>query len=151
MNSLTNEDQLAPERRKDYFYLKSNSKTISMALSSKFEIPLRTVINFSRTSIQVPVQDEENIISINELTWTSFNSNGSYSFWDNKLKVSGGLSYLANKGTNSISLYSFNAGTEVKIIKGMKVVLSGHTQMRSTKDETTLNTSGLFFSFRYNF
>ena len=151
MNSLTNEDQLAPERRKDYFYQKSDSKTISMALSSKFEIPLRTVINFSRTSIQVPVQDEENIISINELTWTSFNSNGSYSFWDNKLKVSGGLSYLANKGTNPISLYSFNAGTEVKIIKEMKVVLSGHTQMRSTKDETTLNTSGLFFSFRYNF
>ena len=103
MNSLTNEDQLATERRNDYFYQRSDSKTISIALSSKFEIPLRTVINFSRTSIQVPVQDEENIISFNELTWTSFNSNGRYSFWGNKLKVSAGLSYLSNKGTTPIS------------------------------------------------
>ncbi len=151
MNSLTNEDRLATERRNDYFYQRSDSKTISIALSSKFEIPLRTVINFSRTSIQVPVQDEENIISFNELTWTSFNSNGRYSFWGNKLKVSAGLSYLSNKGTTPISLYGFNAGTEVNIIKRMKAVLTGHLQMRSTDDETTLNTSGLLFSFRYNF
>ncbi len=151
MNNLTNEDQLATERHKDFFYQKSDSKTISMALSSKFEMPLRTVINYSRTSIQVPVQDENKNISINELTWTSINSNGSYSFWENKLKVSGGLSYLTNKGSTPISLYGFNAGAEMKVIQGMKAVLSGHMQMRSTDDETTLNTSGLLFSFRYNF
>ncbi len=151
MNTLTNEDQLAQERRKDYFFQKSDSKTISIALSSKFDSPFRSIVNVSRTSVQVPYKNDDNSIDSNELIWTSLNSNGSYTFFKDRLRVSAGLSYLSNKGTTPISLYGIKGGAEGKIMNGMKAVLSGHIQMRSTEEETTLNTSGLLFSFRYNF
>ena len=151
VNSLTNEDVLAGDRIKGYFFQKSDSKTISTALSTKFYRPLRTVFNISRTAIQVPIQDNEGLIYFNELTWTSVNTKGSYSFWNNRLKVTGGLSYLSNKGTTPIKLYGFNSGIEINIVNGMKAFLTGYMQMRSTEKETALNTSGVLLSLRYNF
>jgi hypothetical protein len=151
MNSIANEDQLAQKRGKDYFYQRSNSKSISMALSSKFVIPLRTVINYSRTSIQVPVQDIDGNISANELVWTSVSGNGHYSFLNNKLKINAGLTYLTNKGTTPLSLYGLKSGVDYSILKGMSATLSGHIQMRNDNSGFSLNTSGFLFSFRYNF
>jgi len=151
VNNIVNEDQLAGDRKKDYFYQKSDSKTISIALSSRFSIPLRTVANFSRTSIQVPVQDIDGNMSKNELVWTSISGNGNYSFWNNKLKVNGGLTYLSNKGTTPISLYGIKGGADFNVLKGMYASLSGHLQMRNDDSEFSLNTSGFLFSFRYNF
>jgi len=151
LNSLTNKDLLAGERKKGYFFQKSDSKTVSTALSTKYKIPLRTVLNISRTAIQVPIQDEDGFIYFNELTWTTFNTKGSYSLWDNRLKITGGLSYLTNKGTTPIKLYGINSGIEYNIMSGMNALLTGQIQMRSTKEETAINTSGVLFSFRYNF
>ena len=151
INSIVNQDQLAEDRKKDYFYPKSDSKTISLALSTSFSIPLRTVTNFSRTSIQVPVQDELGDMSTNELIWTSISANGNYAFWNNKLKVNGGLTYLSNKGTTPISLYGFKSGADIKVLKGMYASFSGHIQMRDDNSGLSLNTSGFLFSFRYNF
>ncbi len=151
VNSLSNKDLLSGERKKGYFYQKSDSKTISTALSTKYTSLLRSVFNVSRTAIQVPVQNDDGLIYFNELTWTSVNTKGSYSFWNNRLKVTGGLSYLSNKGTTPIQLYGFNSGIEINIMNGMKAFLTGHMQMRSTEKETALNTSGVLFSLRYNF
>ncbi len=151
INSIVNEDQLVQDRKKDYFYPKSDSKTISLALSTSYSIPLRTVTNFSRTSIQVPIQDELGDVSSNELIWTSISTNGNYAFWSNKLKVNSGLTYLSNKGTTPISLYGFKSGADIKVLKGMYASLSGHVQMRNDDNGLSLNTSGFLFSFRYNF
>jgi len=151
VNKIVNEDQLAGDRKTDYFFQKSDSKTMSLALSSHFSIPLRTIANFSRTSIQVPVQDIDGNISANELVWTSISGNGHYSFFNNKLKVNAGLTYLTNKGTTPISLYGFKSGVDYTIINGMTASLSGHVQMRDDNSGFSLNTSGFLFSFRYNF
>jgi len=151
VNKIVNEDQLAGDRKTDYFFQKSDSKTMSLALSSHFSIPLRTIANFSRTSIQVPVQDIDGNISANELVWTSISGNGHYSFFNNKLKVNAGLTYLTNKGTTPISLYGFKSGADYTIINGMTASLSGHVQMRDDNSGFSLNTSGFLFSFRYNF
>jgi hypothetical protein len=124
---------------------------MSLALSSHFSIPLRTIANFSRTSIQVPVQDIDGNISANELVWTSISGNGHYSFFNYKLKVNAGLTYLTNKGTTPISLYGFKSGADYTIINGMTASLSGHVQMRDDNSGFSLNTSGFLFSFRYNF
>ena len=151
VNKIVNEDQLAGDRKTDYFFQKSDSKTMSLALSSHFSIPLRTIANFSRTSIQVPVQDIDGNISANELVWTSISGNGHYSFFNYKLKVNAGLTYLTNKGTTPISLYGFKSGADYTIINGMTASLSGHVQMRDDNSGFSLNTSGFLFSFRYNF
>ena len=151
VNKIVNEDQLAGERKTDYFFRKSDSKTMSLALSSHFSIPLRTIANFSKTSIQVPVQDIDGNISANELVWTSISGNGHYSFFNYKLKVNAGLTYLTNKGTTPISLYGFKSGADYTIINGMTASLSGHVQMRDDNSGFSLNTSGFLFSFRYNF
>jgi hypothetical protein len=151
VNKIVNEDQLAGDRKTDYFFQKSDSKTMSLALSSHFSIPLRTIANFSRTSIQVPVQDIDGNISANELVWTSISGNGHYSFFNYKLKVNAGLTYLTNKGTTPISLYGFKSGADYTIINGMTASLSGHVQMRDVNSGFSLNTSGFLFSFRYNF
>ena len=151
VNSLSNEDMLAGDRLKGYFFQKSDSKTISTALSTKYTLPLRSVFNVSRTAIQVPIQNDDGSITFNELSWTSVNTKGSYSFWNNRLKVTGGLSYLSNKGTTPITLFGFNSGVEINILNGMKAFLTGHMQMRRTEKETGLNTSGVLFSLRYNF
>jgi len=151
VNNIVNEDQLAAERKTDYFFQKSDSKTMSLALSSHFSIPLRTIANFSRTSIQVPVQDIDGNISANELVWTSVSGNGHYSLLNNKLKINTGLTYLTNKGTTPISLYGFKSGIDYNILKGMSASLSGNIQMRNDDSGFSLNTSGFLFSFRYNF
>jgi len=151
VNKIVNEDQLAGDRKTDYFFQKSDSKTMSLALSSHFSIPLRTIANFSRTSIQVPVQDIDGNISANELVWTSISGNGHYSFFNNKLKVNAGLTYLTNKGTTPISLYGFKSGADYTIINGMTASLSGHVHIRDDNSGFSLNTSGFLFSFRYNF
>ena len=151
VNKIVNEDQLAGDRKTDYFFQKSDSKTMSLALSSHFSIPLRTIANFSRTSIQVPVQDIDGNISANELVWTSISGNGHYSFFNYKLKVNAGLTYLTNKGTTPISLYGFKSGADYTIINGMTASLSGHVHIRDDNSRFSLNTSGFLFSFRYNF
>ena len=151
VNKIVNEDQLAGDRKTDYFFQKSDSKTMSLALSSHFSIPLRTIANFSRTSIQVPVQDIDGNISANELVWTSISGNGHYSFFNYKLKVNAGLTYLTNKGTTPISLYGFKSGADYTIINGMTASLSGHVHIRDDNSGFSLNTSGFLFSFRYNF
>ena len=151
VNKIVNEDQLAGDRKTDYYFQKSDSKTMSLALSSHFSIPLRTIANFNRTSIQVPVQDIDGNISANELVWTSISGNGHYSFFNYKLKVNAGLTYLTNKGTTPISLYGFKSGADYTIINGMTASLSGHVQMRDDNSGFSLNTSGFLFSFRYNF
>ncbi|MFQ6678470.1 MAG: hypothetical protein ACE5D0_09135 [Fidelibacterota bacterium] len=151
LNSLTNKDLLAGERKKGFFFQKSDSKTVSTALSTKYGIPLRTVFNVSRTIIQVPIQNESGLIYFNELAWTTINTKGSYSIWNNRLKITGGLSYLTNTGTTPIKMYGINSGVEYNIMAGMNALLTGNIQIRSTKEETAINTSGVLFSFRYNF
>lgn len=151
VNSLANEDLLAEDRKTDYFFQKSDSKTISTALSSMFETPLRTVFSISRTAIQVPVQNVDGSNSFHELTWTVLNSDGSYSLFKNKLKLNAGLSYLSNSGTTPVTLYGIKGGAEYFVLKGMTASLNGQLQMKTTAEETTLNTSVLLFSFRYNF
>ena len=97
------------------------------------------------------MQDIEGNINSNELVWTSISGNGNYSFWNNKLKVNGGLTYLSNKGTTPISLFGIKGGADYNFLKGMYASLSGQLQMRDDDSEFSLNTSGFLFSFRYNF
>jgi len=78
---------------------------------------------------------------------------GQYALLENRLKTTGGLNIINNRGITDISLYGLTAGVDYKIKDQMTLTLDGDIQLvhDRSKRKLELNTSGLLLTFRYNF
>ena len=62
MGNVTNVDQLVKKRSTGYLFPKTDSKTISINLSSTFPSQLKTITQFSRTKLEIPSMDGNKLI-----------------------------------------------------------------------------------------
>lgn len=152
-NTVRNQDNLASERRRDYFFQKTDVRTYSITLSSRYTFPLRTMVNLSNSELTVPIMGTGGDPILSKVVWTTLSLRGQYALLENRLKTTGGLNIINNRGITDISLYGLTAGVDYKIQDQMALTLDGDIQLvhDRSKRKLELNTSGLLLTFRYNF
>ena len=153
-NSMINTDKLAGQRMAGYFFPGSDSKSVTLSLASRFQSPLRTMLNVSLMDLFIPSLDYEGNVIKNTITWKTLGVNGKYALQDNKINLTGGLSYIKNESLTTVSsVIDLRGGADYKLLQDFSLSFSGQLQIivNETAKETKLNTSGILISFRYNF
>ena len=153
-NRMTNTDKLAGQRMVGYFFPGSDSKSVTLSFASRFQSPLRTMLNVSLMDLFIPSLDYEGNVIKNTITWKTLGLNGRYSLQDNKINLTGGLSYIKNESLTTVSsVIDLRGGADYKLRQDFVLSFTGQLQIvvNETAKETKLNRSGILISFRYNF
>mgnify|MGYP002526622466 CR=1 FL=1 len=106
-----------------------------------------------RDLFNTSVEYEGNEIK-NTIRWKTLGRNGKYAMQDNKINLSGGMSYIKNESLTTVSsVINLRGGADYKLRQDFSLSFSGQLQIvvNETAKETKLNTSGILISFRYNF
>jgi hypothetical protein len=153
-NTVINTDKLSGDRASGYFFSGSDSKSITVSIVSRFQSPLRTMLNLSAMDLLIPSLDMEGNTIKNTISWKTFGLKGKYSLQNNKINLTGGLSYIRNKSLTTVSsIFDFRGGADYKLRQDITLSFTGQLQavINETSKEIKLNTSGILMSFRYNF
>ena len=177
-NSITYTDIIATDekyndkpRRSDYLFQKTDTKTFSANISSRFPFPLRTNISFNNNKIFIPMKDDNLNIIKNTISWTSAGLNGTYLLKDNLIRVSAGFDYMTNgSDSNSVQIIGSKIGLDWDIIENLIFSIKGNIRMNRVlankedgidNDEDgkidnsgeiwSTSNSGLVFSINYRF
>ena len=153
-NTVINTDKLSGDRASGYFFSGSDSKSITVSIASRFQSPLRTMLNLSAMDLLIPSLDMEGNMIKNTISWKTLGLNGKYSLQNNKINLTGGLSYIRNKSLTTVSsIFDFRGGADYRLRQDITLSFTGRLQavINETSKEIKLNTSGILMSFRYNF
>ena len=140
-NSITYKDVIETDekyadkpRRDDYLFQKSDTRTISANLSSRFSFPLRTVISFNKTQIFIPMMDENLNVIKDEIGWTSGGLSGSYSLKNNSIRINSGLDYMTNGNTDdSVQILGFKLGADWDLLSNLVFSLKSNIRFNRIK------------------
>ena len=140
-NSITYKDVIATDekyldnpRRDDYLFQKSDTRTISANVSSRFSIPLRTVISFNKTQIFIPMMDENLNVIKNEIGWTSGGINGTYAVKNNSLRLTSGLDYMTNgNNDDSVQILGFKIGADWDLLNNLILSIKSNIRLNRMK------------------
>ena len=126
---------------------------MSITLSTRFQIPLKTTTAFNRTKIIIPYLDENNSPRKQENSWTSFSTSAQYSLFKNKLRFRSGLDFMTNGKTDNTGtqLYGSKFGFDWDIINKLTLSFSSSIRMNSSNDEWNVNSSGFNTTLGYRF
>ena len=135
LNSITYRDNLANDRNKDYFFQKSETQSISATLSTRFNIPIKTVWTFNQTMVKVPYLDQNNIAQKQLNTWTSISTSAQFGIWNNKLRLKSGLDFTTNGKTDNTStkLYGAKIGGDWDILERLTMSLNSSIRINNSK------------------
>ena len=167
----TDEKYLDNPRKDDYLFQKSDTRTYSANVSSRFPFPLRTVISFNKTQIFIPMMDENLNMIKNEIAWTSGSLNGTYSLNDNSIRINSGVDYMTNgNDKNSVQIIGGKLGFDWDILNNLVFSAKSNIRMNriiANKDDGLDNdndgkidnlgevwstsNSGIIFSLNYRF
>ena len=130
----TDEKYADKPRRDDYLFQKSDTRTISANLSSRFPFPLRTVISFNKTQIFIPMMDENLNVIKDETGWTSGGLSGSYSLKNNSIRINSGLDYMTNGNTDdSVQILGFKIGADWDLLSNLVFSLKSNIRFNRIK------------------
>ena len=140
-NSITYKDVIATDekyldnpRRDDYLFQKSDTRTISANVSSRFSIPLRTVISFNKTQIFIPMMDENLNVIKNEIGWTSGGINGTYAVKNNTMRLTSGLDYMTNgNNDDSVQILGFKIGADWDLLNNLILSIKSNIRLNRMK------------------
>lgn len=130
----TDEKYLDNPRRDDYLFQKSDTRTISANISSRFSIPLRTVISFNKTQIFIPMMDENLNVIKNEIGWTSGGINGTYAVKNNTMRLTSGLDYMTNgNNDDSVQILGFKIGADWDLLNNLILSIKSNIRLNRMK------------------
>ena len=95
-NSITYTDNLYRDRKKDYFFQKSETKSLSATIANRFIFPLKTNSSFNATQVIIPYLNSENVAKKRTDKWTSISNSLSYAIERFKLNIGGGFDFTSN-------------------------------------------------------
>ena len=126
VSSITYLDNLASQRKADYFFSKSETQSFSATFSTRFNIPLKTSSTFNKTMINTPYLDANNIASVQQNAWTSLSTSSQYSFFKNKLRSRIGFDFTSNgvKGPLATKLFGAKLGGDWDILDKLTLTLN---------------------------
>ena len=134
INSITYLDNLSRDRKKDYFFQKSETKSISATISNRFSFPLKTNSSFNLTQISVPYLDSDNEAKKRIDKWTSISNSLSYNLDKFKVNIGGGFDFTSNGKNNnpSINLYGLKFNADWDIIDKLILSFNISTRLNNT-------------------
>ena len=139
VNSITYKDNLSSERNKDYFFQKSETQTLSVTVSTRFQFPLKTSSTFNQTKVFVPYLDENNLPYKQENSWTSVSTSAQYALFKNRLRFRGGIDFMTNGETDdaSIKLYGGKFGSDWDILNKLTLTFNSSIRINDSKAYTS--------------
>ena len=167
----TDEKYSGIRRRDDYLFQKADSKTYSLNISSRFPFPLRTVFSMNRTEIFIPMMNADLEPYRNELSMTSLGLSGTYSLFENRVRLSSGSDYMTHGDDDSaVKIIGGKIGCEWDIFNSLVLNAKGNIRFThapenkndeidndndgkvdNTGEEWSTNSSGLMISLGYRF
>ena len=133
-NSITYIDNLYKNRKKDYFFQKSETKSISATMTNRFIFALKTNSSFNITQVIIPYLNSENVAKKRTDKWTSISNSFSYAIERFKLNIGGGFDFTSNgqKSNPSINLYGFKLNAEWDIVESLVLNFNFSTRYNNT-------------------
>ncbi|MFQ6605068.1 MAG: hypothetical protein ACE5D8_05865 [Fidelibacterota bacterium] len=169
-NTIRSVDNFANDRRRNYLFPKTDTRAYGINMSSRFASELRTVISTSLTELELPTFNTKGEIVKKPYLWMMVALNGTYPIWGNKLRLIGGLDWMASQGDINSSLYGFKIGGDYEIIEHLVANLSANFRWLHTPvfnrdkidndqngktdeflESWELNSSGILLSLGYRF
>ena len=137
-NSITYVDNLSKDRKKDYFFQKSETKSLSVTIANRFNFPLKTNSSFNLTQVIIPYINSENVAKRRTDEWTSISNSLSYAIEQFNLNVGGGFDFTSNgKNSNpSINLYGLKLNAEWDIVESLVLNFNFFTRFNNTITKT---------------
>ena len=135
INSITYSDNLSRFRKKDYFFQKSETKSISATISNRFNSSLKTNSSFNLTEISIPYLDSENVAKKRIDRWTSLSNSLSYKLEKFSVNIGGGFDFTSNGKNNnpSIKLYGIKFNADWDIVDNLILSFNLLTRLNNTK------------------
>ena len=134
INSITYSDNLSRDRRKDFFFQKSETKSISATISNRFNFSLKTNSSINITEISIPYLDSENVVKKRINKWTSISNSLSYNLEKFKVNIGGGFDFTSNGKNNnpSISLYGLKFNSDWDIVNNLILSFNISSRLNNT-------------------
>ena len=134
INSITYLDKLSRDRKNDYFFQKSETKSFSATIANRFTFPLRTNSSFNFTQVSIPYLDGENVAKKRIDKWTSISNSLNYTIEKLRLKIGGAFDFTSNgKNSNpSINLYGLKLNSEWDLVENLILSFNFSTRINNT-------------------
>ena len=159
LGNVTNSDNLASKRSKNFFFSKTDSRTISLNLSSKFSSQLNTITQISQTKLDVPSFNDGQLIKT-LYVWNNISLSSSYQIIEDTMRLQAGISLMDNKSQIRSQLVSLRAGADYRLQNSLSInvvsflrfnYLSDNQGLDSYEKGFDMNASGVICSINYKF
>lgn len=159
LGNVTNLDNLASKRASSFFFPKTDTRSISLTVSSRFSSQLNTITQISQTKLDVPSLNGGVLVK-NPYVWSSISVSTNYQLIDNILRLQGGLSLMDNKSQLRSQLLSLRAGGDYKLQNNVSInlvsflrfnYLSNNQGLDTYQEGLDMSASGIICSINYNF
>ena len=152
LGGVTNLDNLSNKRSSAYLFPKTDSKTISINLSSIFPSELKTVTQFSQTKLDIPSMSENKLVKT-LYTWTNFSISANYRLLNNRMLARGAISLMDSRSKINSQLLGIRAGADYQIQTNLSATLVGYIRVYSVPSQKFVetNSSGIVVTLNYNF
>ena len=152
LGGVTNLDNLSNKRSSAYLFPKTDSKTISINLSSIFPSELKTVTQFSQTKLDIPSMNENKLVKTS-YTWTNFSISANYRLLNNRMLARGAISLMDSRSKINSQLLGIRAGADYQMQTNLSATLVGYIRVYSVPSQKFVetNSSGIVVTLNYNF
>ena len=169
MGSVTNIDNLTDKRSTTFLFPKTDSKTMSISLSSTYPSQLKTIALISQTKLQIPSMIGTKLIKT-PYTWTHMSFSANKKFLQDKMLARGAISLLNSKSHIKSKLLGLRAGADYRIQENLSAAIMGQIRFNyvpSYKNDKVdndrdgkvdnagevldINSSGIILTLQYNF
>ena len=150
---------MASKRSKNFFFSKTDSRTISLNLSSKFSSQLNTITQISQTKLDVPSFNDGQLIKT-LYVWNNISLSSSYQIIEDTMRLQAGISLMDNKSQIRSQLVSLRAGADYRLQNSLSInvvsflrfnYLSDNQGLDSYEKGFDMNSSGVICSINYKF
>ena len=167
--NINNLDNLIKKRSESYLFPKTDSKTISMTLSSLFPSQLKTVALISQTRLDIPSRLGNQLIKIPYI-WTHLSLSANKQILEEKIKAKGSLSFLNSKSQINSKVLGLRAGFDFRIQENLTASITsqvrfnyrpsfnkdkldndGDGQIDNSGEVFDMNSLGIILNIQYNF
>ena len=169
IGNVTNLDNLNNKRSDLYLFPKTDSKTISVTLSTLFPDQLKTVYHMSQTKLEIP-SFTNNKLTKTPYTWTNFSLSANKMIFEDKVNSKGVITFLNSKSQINSKLLGLRAGLDYRFQENLTASIMSQVRFNYTpdfkKDELdndgdgtidnsgevfNINSMGIIFNVQYNF
>ena len=169
IGNVANLDNFNNKRSASYLFPKTDSKTISVTLSSLYPNQLKTNYLISQTTLEIPSIVENNLIKT-PYKWTHLSFSANKMIFQEKVNSKGAITFLNSKSKINSKLLGLRAGLDYRLHENLTASMMSQVRFNYTPDFKedkldndgdgkidnsgegfNINSIGIIFNVQYNF